>query len=125
MATNDGLSKEKILLKENNTILLEFEISKKSDFFDGHFPEYKLLPAVGQFYIVIHFAEKYFNISNYVPDFRRIKFSAPVRPDSVLHLQITYRKEKKNIKFSLLSKDEKTTYSIGSFSVLEMENIAG
>ena len=40
---------EKVVSREENAVVLEFVIPASSDFFDGHFPQYKLLPAVAQF----------------------------------------------------------------------------
>ena len=51
-----GVENEKIVEKTENAIALEFIIPESSDFFDGHFPEFKLLPAVAQFEIVTRFS---------------------------------------------------------------------
>ena len=40
---------EVVVSREENAIALEFVIPASSDFYDGHFPQYKLLPAVAQF----------------------------------------------------------------------------
>ena len=55
---------EQIISKEEGKVVLEFVIPASSDFFDGHFPEYKLLPAVAQFEVVTRFSRKYFE-NNY------------------------------------------------------------
>ena len=50
MQFNDhDIHDEQIISREENAIALEFVIPASSDFFDGHFPQYKLLPAVAQF----------------------------------------------------------------------------
>ena len=51
---------EKIIEKTEDKITLEFVIPETSDFFDGHFPEFKLLPAVAQFEVITRFSKKYF-----------------------------------------------------------------
>ena len=48
MNTHD-IKDEKILSQEENKISLEFTIKETSDFFDGHFPEFKLLLFFVQF----------------------------------------------------------------------------
>ena len=110
---------EKIVSQEENKITLEFVIPEESDFFDGHFPEFKLLPAVAQFEVITRFAKKYFGTQRYVPSIRRIKFSAPIRPDTKIKLDLAHNTEKKSISFTMADAEvEGKTYSSGSFSVL-------
>ena len=65
---------EEVVSKEENQISLEFVIPASSDFFDGHFPEYKLLPAVAQFEVGTRYSKKYFGTQRWVPSIKRIKF---------------------------------------------------
>lgn len=110
---------EKIVSQEENKITLEFVIPEESDFFDGHFPEFKLLPAVAQFEVITRFAKKYFGTQRYVPSIRRIKFSAPIRPDTKIKLDLAHNTEKQSISFTMADAEvEGKTYSSGSFSVL-------
>ena len=114
-----GIVDEKIVGKKENSVSLEFSIPESSDFFDGHFPEFKLLPAVAQFEVVTRFSRKYFNTQRYVPAIKRIKFSNPIRPDTNVHLDLEYRAEKRSVSFSMQDADiEGKVYSSGSFSVI-------
>lgn len=114
-----GIVDEKIVEKKENSVSLEFSIPELSDFFDGHFPEFKLLPAVAQFEVVTRFSRKYFNTQRYVPAIKRIKFSNPIRPDTNVHLDLEYRAEKSSVNFSMQDADiEGKVYSSGSFSVI-------
>ena len=88
---------EKIITQEQDKITLEFVIPGTSDFFDGHFPEYKLLPAVAQFEIITRFSKKYFGTQRWVPSIKRIKFSAPIRPETTIKLDLQYKKEKSSL----------------------------
>ena len=95
-----GIVDEKIVEKKENSVSLEFSIPEFSDFFDGHFPEFKLLPAVAQFEVVT-------------------RFSNPIRPDTNVHLDLEYRAEKSSVSFSMQDADiEGKVYSSGSFSVI-------
>ena len=95
MNFNDhDIRNEDVISKEENAVVLEFVIPASCDFFDGHFPQYKLLPAVAQFEIITRFSRKYFGTQRYVPNIKRIKFSAPIKPDTKIHLELTYKKEK-------------------------------
>lgn len=110
---------EQIIEKNDGNVVLEFIIPSTSDFFDGHFPEYKLLPAVAQFEVVTRFSRKYFNTQRWVPSIKRIKFSAPIRPDTKIHLELTYKKEKQAVTFNLSDANvQEKVYSSGTFSVL-------
>lgn len=120
METNlHSIVDEKVIEKTEDKITLEFVIPETSDFFDGHFPEYKLLPAVAQFEVVTRFSKKYFGTQRYVPSIKRIKFSAPIRPDTKVHLELTYKAEKQLVQFNLSDANiPEKVYSSGSFNVL-------
>ena len=110
---------EQIISKEDGKVVLEFVIPASSDFFDGHFPEYKLLPAVAQFEVVTRFSRKYFCTQRWVPSIKRIKFSAPIRPDTKILLELTYKAEKQSVTFNLSDANvEGKVYSSGTFNVL-------
>jgi 3-hydroxymyristoyl/3-hydroxydecanoyl-(acyl carrier protein) dehydratase len=125
MIVNENLhsvENEKILSRDDTSILLEFCIPAESDFFDGHFPEYKLLPAVAQFELVTRFSKKYFGTQRYVPRIHRIKFSAPIRPDSTLQLKMNLNREKSTVTYSLYdAKNTEKVYSSGTFTAAMQE----
>lgn len=115
-----SIENEKILENNENAVLLEFLIPEKSDFFCGHFPEFKLLPAVAQFEVITRFSKKYFHTQRYVPSIKRIKFSAPIRPETLIQLELKHNTEKGTVSFVM--KDAKIAekiYSSGSFSVID------
>ena len=116
---NHDIKNEEVISKEENAVVLEFVIPATCDFFDGHFPQYKLLPAVAQFEIITRFSRKYFGTQRYVPNIKRIKFSAPIKPDTKIHLELTYKKEKGSVTFNMADANvEGKVYSSGSFAVL-------
>jgi|GEM_PF-756563 len=125
-----GISDETVLSRTadvNGSLLsvtLRFTIPAASDYFDGHFPQFKLLPAVAQFDIVTSFAEKYFGVSRFIPSIRRIKFSARILPDTTAVLSLT-AKDSSTFIYELSQADKNTaadskrtvTFSSGSFTV--------
>lgn len=121
MASNvHNIENETVLERADNKIVLKFVIPASSDFFDGHFPEYKLLPAVAQFEIITRFSRKYFGTQRYIPSIRRIKFSAPIRPDTTIRLDLTHNVEKGSVSFTMADFDSaEKIYSSGSFSVID------
>ena len=70
-----SINNEKILEQTEDSVVIEYLIPETSDLFDGHFPEFKLLPAVGQFENITRFAKKYFKVARWTPSIRRMKFS--------------------------------------------------
>ena len=107
----DGL---KILEKKENSILLEFSIPGSSPYFDGHFPDFSILPAVAQVELVIRFACEHLAASIDISEIRRIKFTNPILPDTPLILGI--EKKEKTISFKINSPDTKTVFSSGTMS---------
>lgn len=115
-----SIENEKILEKEDNKIALEFIIPEESDFFDGHFPEFKLLPAVAQFEVITRFSRKYFGTQRYIPSIKRIKFSAPIRPDSNIRLDLAKNVAKGTVSFNMAdAQNAEHVYSSGSFSIID------
>lgn len=110
---------EQVIEKEEGRVVFEVVIPVTSDFFDGHFPEYKLLPAVAQFEIVTRYSRKFFGTQRYVPNIKRIKFSAPIRPDTKVHIELKYNAAKQTVSFTIAdaAKLEKV-YSSGTFGIL-------
>lgn len=107
-----------VLEQTENSVSLELFIPKESDFFCGHFPEFKLLPAVGQFEIVTRFASEFFNINKTVSNIRRMKFMTPVLPDTKVILSLSYDKEKNRVAFTISDGFRKEKiYSSGTYEV--------
>lgn len=119
---NHSISDEKLISSQENEVVLQIKIPSDCDFFDGHFDEVKLLPAVGQFEIITRFAAKYFGLKKSVSSIKRIKFSAPVLPDSQVTLAMKYAAQKKTVSFVLSdSAEPEKVYSTGSFQVEKNE----
>lgn len=115
-----SIENEKVISKEENKISLEFVIPLASDFFDGHFPQYKLLPAVAQFEVITRFSRKYLGTQRYVPNIKRIKFSAPIRPDTRITLELIKNTARGTVTFTMADADvEGKIYSSGSFKYLD------
>ncbi len=114
-----GIPAEEIIEKSENTITLKVKIDAGSDYFDGHFPEFKLLPAVAQIDLVAHYAQKYFGLPLSTPNIKRFKFSDKILPDASVLFKIDFDSEKQKITFKITSADADagTSYASGSYTL--------
>lgn len=113
------VTNERVISCEGGKLAVEFKIPASSDFFDGHFPSYKLLPAVGQFELVTRFSEKYLHTKRCIQRIKRMKFTAMIRPETELLLEVTLHPEKNTASFVLSDAKTKALYSSGSFEAAE------
>lgn len=95
-------------------VKLKVMIPASSDYFDGHFPAFKLLPAVAQIDLLAHFADKYFGTGLAISEVRRFKFSEKILPNTEVFFKITFDKEKSKLSFEILDLEEKTVFASGN-----------
>src|SRR5574344_1552380 len=108
---------EKIISRSESDAVVDITIPASCDYFDGHFPVFHLLPAVGQFDIAVHASSEVFGTSSFVTAARRMKFTRAVRPDSTVRLSLSLNKDKKMITYSFYVPDGSSVYSTGTFVV--------
>ncbi|GHU65361.1 hypothetical protein FACS189447_04150 [Spirochaetia bacterium] len=104
----------KVLEKKESSVKLELFIPGESDYFDGHFPEFKLLPAVAQIDLTLRFASVHFGTPLWAAKIKRIKFSNIIRPDSPVLLEIEEQSRGSSLGFKMTSLQEETVYSSGT-----------
>ena len=85
-----------------------------SDYFDGHFPEFKLLPAVAQVDMVMRLARNFLDVPKNVQKMNRTRFVNRVLPDVPVIVKITYSVDTNKVSFAITSIDGGTLYSKGS-----------
>ena len=113
-----GIVVDQEILKENQHVILKLNITEESDFFDGHFPQFKLLPAVAQFEVITRLSGVYFGTKRIVPDIRRIKFSSPILPGAEVLLEMKFNTEKSTLTYTMSDFTlQKLVYSTGTFGV--------
>ncbi|GMO12705.1 MAG: hypothetical protein Ta2A_22820 [Treponemataceae bacterium] len=126
-----GITGEKIVRITENELEAQVFIPASACFFDGHFPDFKIFPAVAQFGLVVYLADAYLlkahngaENRNAITDFspekiKRIKFSNKLLPDTLVRIDIKYDAEKKILQFVLAEEAEdakrENVYSSGSF----------
>jgi 3-hydroxymyristoyl/3-hydroxydecanoyl-(acyl carrier protein) dehydratase len=105
---------EKLIEQSENRAVFEFRLDENADYFDGHFPQVKVLPAVAQVDVALHLAEKYLGSGRLVSKMRRLKFSAIIRPDETVCLELIYDKEKQSLTFKMKKPNTDEVYSSGT-----------
>ena len=112
-------SEEKVIKKTETSVVLEFSVPGSSDYFDGHFPDFPVLPAVAQVFIITRYVSHYFGISADLSKIMRTKFTSIIKPNTLLVLYL--EKKEMNISFKIISTDEKTIYSTGTLLLSEVD----
>jgi len=97
----------------NKKTIVEFTIPAGSDYFNEHFPEMRILPAVAQFELAVRFANRYLETSLFISSAKKLKFSSPIRPAVPLRMELL--KLEKSVNFTITSPDGDTVYSTGNF----------
>ena len=85
-----------------------------SDYFDGHFPEFKLLPAVVQVDMVLRLARNFLDVPKELSKMNRTRFANPILPDVPVMVKIAYDADAGKVTFAFTSVDGETSYSNGS-----------
>jgi len=102
----------RVIEQKENAVEIAFSIPETSPYFDGHFPQFSLLPAVAQTELVIRFASEYFGSRIDVAEMKRIKFTKFIRPNMSLHMRI--EKGEKSVRFKIFSSANESVYSSGT-----------
>ncbi|MBQ0050575.1 MAG: AMP-binding protein [Treponema sp.] len=114
-----GIPAETVLVRREMAHKIEVEVEvlipASSDYFDGHFPDFKLLPAVAQIDLVAHFAQRYFGTKLSTPDVKRFKFSEKLLPDSLVVFCLTYEFATSKISFEIRDFTGAKVYASGSY----------
>lgn len=93
---------------------LELIFPKNSNFFQGHFPEFPILPGVVQLFFAKEFSRDVFNI-DFIPEkAKKVKFSSVIKPDIKVKLVLT--RDEKSIDYKFVDcEDCEKTFSSGTF----------
>lgn len=96
---------------DKNSIIYKIFFYHQCNFFNGHFPEFKLVPGVLQLYLAKEFANIHFNLELGEGLWKRIKFSNIITPDSIVYLKLEY--DEKRVTYEFYSDTKK--YASGAF----------
>lgn len=100
----------KIITENDSELCLEFINDKNYKYYDGHFDEFKLLPALAQ----IHLCVEICKLKKLAIDYKKLtnlKFRSPITPaDKVL---LTIAKSNSRISFKYSNQANQSIYSQG------------
>ena len=71
-----------------------------SGYYDGHFPEFKLLPAVAQVDMVLRLARNFLDVPKALSKIHRTKFAGPILPDVPVILNVKYDADAAKVSFN-------------------------
>lgn len=109
----DGLDRASGAIEKS--VLLEVFIPASSDYFDGHFEQFKLMPAVAQIDLVTSYARFYFGVEKTLSDIKRAKFVKPLRPDTTVIFSLSLKAQ--TLSFKIRDKADASVYATGSLTV--------
>ncbi len=103
--------------KNGKTFEINMMFKKNSNFFEGHFDGFPIVPGVVQLFYAKFFAEDVFNTNIENKECKKIKFSNVMKPETVVTLKLT--RKGNNLEFVYTA--EGKTFSSGLF-VIESQN---
>ena len=96
---------------EEDSITYKVFFYHQCNFFKGHFPDFKLVPGVLQLYLAKELTNMHYNLSFGQGQWKRIKFSNIIKPDSIVNLKLEYSKTHVTYEYF----DEAKKYASGVF----------
>lgn len=102
-----------IINYKNNNITAEIELifPKNSNFFNGHFTDFPILPGVVQLFFAKEFSRDIFNLKFTPQKVKKIKFSSIIKPETKVKLILIKNENSVDYKFT----NDKNTFSSGTF----------
>ncbi len=74
-------------------------ISAELPFFDGHFAEALIMPAVAQLNLAQYFAESYFECQQGFSQLKNVKFRNIIHPNSIIMLNLKFNASRDTVEF--------------------------
>lgn len=93
---------------------ITFSVERGSIYFDGHFPEFLILPGVTQVDLAMRHAHETLGTTLAMQTITRIKFKRPILPEQAVRLELAYTKEKNKLGFSYRTSPEGVLCSEGT-----------
>jgi 3-hydroxymyristoyl/3-hydroxydecanoyl-(acyl carrier protein) dehydratase len=103
--------------RDGSHLAVSLHFPADSVFFDGHFPSFRLLPAVVQVDWVMRLLRRHLGITEDLREIVRLKFSRPILPGVLLRAEIRLDAEKDQIQFRYLHRETGEVFSSGTLKL--------
>jgi acyl-coenzyme A synthetase/AMP-(fatty) acid ligase/3-hydroxymyristoyl/3-hydroxydecanoyl-(acyl carrier protein) dehydratase len=110
-----------IVERDGSSLAVSLSFPANSIFFDGHFPSFKILPAVVQVDWVMRFARQQLDVIENLEEILRLKFLRPILPGMPLRLEIQFDAKKDQIQFRYLLRESGELLSSGKMKLKSRE----
>jgi acyl-CoA synthetase (AMP-forming)/AMP-acid ligase II len=102
---------------DGDSVTVRFVPEADSVYFDGHFPDFKLLPGVVQCDLAVRFCAEHLGSGLAVAGIPRMKFKKPIEPDTSVIFRGRFERERSRIAFSFSDAESGAVYSEGTISL--------
>lgn len=100
---------------EQDKVTLEICPSRDLFQFQGHFPEYPILPGVAQLDWAVRLAARYFNTPIVASEIAQLKYRQFIMPETKLSLSLEYDRQKGQVKFNYQNQNKQFSSGIVRF----------
>lgn len=101
--------------RSDTELLLSISFLPTYEYFQGHFDDFKLLPALIQIKTAIDFSNKFFSIDLNPKSLPKMKFTNPIKPNIELELELRWDQEKGKVHFKYFNYEK--MFSMGEMNL--------
>jgi 3-hydroxymyristoyl/3-hydroxydecanoyl-(acyl carrier protein) dehydratase len=100
-----------------HTVEMTLKIPENLSYFDGHFPDFPIVPGIVQLHWSIEFSKRIFKILGFFSQGTQLKFSQVMRPEEEVLLILDHNVEKRLIAYKYMKGEQ--ILSSGRFQYLD------
>ena len=108
---------EQLLQRSGAAAVVEFRVPPESPYFDGHFPECKILSAAAQIDIILRLAGRYLAGGLAASGIKKLKFTKIIPPGVPIRLELAWAQNAGTLSFKMLDAEGGAPYASGSISM--------
>jgi len=115
-AKGEGIAVSQAVV-DGDSVTVRFVPEAESAYFDGHFPDFRLLPGVVQCDLAVRFCAEHLGSGLAIAGIPRMKFKKPIEPDSSVTFRGRFERERSRLAFSFSDAESGAVYSEGTISL--------